>query len=113
YHQGELVDRQFHFGGLVSGDDQGAHRGGDQRQSGSFGGPQGKRHHGASHPRGHRRAALLDRRNPGGRRGSGGRGGSGARGGRGNRGVTLTGRSRFRKSYGSHCNTSRKINADD
>ncbi len=34
HHQGEPVDRELHLGGLVPGDHQGAHRGGDPRQGG-------------------------------------------------------------------------------
>ena len=61
HHQGEPLDRELHLGRVLPGDDQGAHRGRDQRQGRSPGRPQGERHHGPPDPGGHRRRAVLAR----------------------------------------------------
>ena len=55
HHQGEPVDRELHLGGVVPGDDQGAHRGRDQRQGRPPARAQGERHHGPPDPGRHRR----------------------------------------------------------
>ena len=78
-----LVDRVLHLGVLLPGDHQGAHRGGHLRQGRLPARPEGERHHGPAHPRGHRPAELQAPRHPGGgfhRRGRDGGGGRRFRG---------------------------------
>ncbi len=61
HHQGEPVDRELHLGGVVPGDDQGAHRGGDQRQGRPPGRAEGERDHGPADPGRHRRDPATRR----------------------------------------------------
>ena len=59
HHQGQPSRPKLHLGGLLPGDDQGAHRGGHQRQGRPPPRPQGERHHGPPDPRRHRARALC------------------------------------------------------
>jgi hypothetical protein len=66
HHQGLALHRVVHLGVLVPGDDEGAHRGRDQRQGGLPPWPQGERHHGPADPRRDRAAAVQAPRPRGG-----------------------------------------------
>ena len=54
HHQGVAVDRQLHLGGVVPGDDAGAHRGCHHGQARRAARPEGKRHRRPAHPGRHR-----------------------------------------------------------
>ena len=72
YHEGVIVDRLVHFGGVVPGDNARTHRSRNQRQGRLPARSEGKRHHGPPDPGRYRHGLLPpceDRR-----RGCGGRG---------------------------------------
>ena len=84
HHEGVALDRVVHLGVVLPGDDEGAHRGRDQRQGRPPPRPEGERHHGPAHPGRHRPAALQAPRHRG--RDAGGRRRGGRGGPRGRRG---------------------------
>ena len=90
HHEGVARDRVLPLGGLVPGDDEGAHRRGDRGQGRPPERAQGERHHREAHPGGDGPQAVpadldrADRAAPGHVRPAGGRGGA-ARRARGDR----------------------------
>ncbi len=62
HHQGLSLDGLVHLGGLLPGDDPGAHRGRHLGQGGQAAGPQGERHRRPPDPRRHRHGVLPQRR---------------------------------------------------
>ena len=66
-HEGVALDRVVHLGGLLPGDDEGAHRGGDLRQDRLPARSEGERHDGPADSGGHGLLVVSARADSGGR----------------------------------------------